>query len=295
MPALVAIEVRGVDHHPSPKAWEFRAFRPRWELFNSCVSRNACPGARDRRAPPCMDRTGEASGDETRDLVKQVLLFAREELGPASERIVGNAEAQALIVSRLRAGENLEDAVLAEVHRRAGEDRHAADEFLAHFLMDIMRGGRRMVAGDLRRFLDTGDLVQSVVGDMWPELANLRFETKAQFLSFLSKRMRWKALDHRRRMDTLRRSEQKRVELDVGELRIQDDRPTPASVAMSREEREELVLRILRLSERDQLLVRLHLRGEPMSVLSQESGLQVETARKALQRALRKLRNNPES
>ena len=90
---------------------------------------------------------------------------------------------------------DLEDAVLAEVHRVAKTDARVADEFVGYFLSDLMRLGGSALSPGLRRFLDTGDLVQSVLGDLWPELASVRFETRGRFLSYLARRLGWKAGD----------------------------------------------------------------------------------------------------
>lgn len=227
---------------------------------------------------------------DTARIAEQALRFAREELGPASERLLGSAAAQALVLSRLRAGRSLQDAVLGVVHLHAAEDRRIADEFLTHFLQDAYRGGRRLLSAGVRRFLETGDLVHSVAGELWTELASLRFETRAGFLALLQQRMQWRARDEVRKRNSLRRGENRRAEQDVGELEIADSAPTPGTALGGKDEAERLVLLLCRLPERDQLLLRLHLRGEPLSVIARESGLQPETARKALQRAIRKVR-----
>ena len=122
--------------------------------------------------------------------LEAALLFAREQLGPASERVVSTAAAQALILSRIRGGIMVEDAVLAEVHAAARLDQRAADEFLAYFLDDAHKKGRRLLSDGLRRFLETGDLVQSVFGEVWTSIADLNFETRAQFVALLAQRLR---------------------------------------------------------------------------------------------------------
>ena len=220
----------------------------------------------------------------------QAARFARENLGPASERGVSTASSQALILSRLRAGFDVPDAVLGEVHRLAVGNPRVADEFLAYFLGDLQRRGRGLVSPGLRRFLDTGDLVQSVLGDFWQEIGNTRFETRAQFVSLLAQRLRWKAADKRKSASALRRSEARRTEERPEDLDLAHERAGPAELAGSQEEAERLALVLLRLPERDQLLIRLYLRGELMSTIAQETHLEVETARKALQRAIRKAR-----
>lgn len=221
----------------------------------------------------------------------RALGFAREQLGPASERLVSSAASQALILSRVRAGVAVEDAVLAEVHRAARVDQRAADEFLAYFLDDAHRRGSRLLSDGLRRFLETGDLVQSVFGEVWSSIADLQFETRAQFVALLAQRLRWKATDKARRMQSERRNEHNRHPLPVDELSIPaDDRP-PSSNLGRQEETEEMIARLLRLPERDQQLVRLHLRGADMQAIADATGLSPDTARKALSRAIERIQN----
>jgi len=232
-----------------------------------------------------------AMGNHPQQHLDQALAFAREQLGPASERIVSAAASQALILSRVRAGMAVEDAVLAEVHRAARADRRAADEFLAYFLDDAHRRGSRLLSDGLRRFLETGDLVQSVFGEVWTSIADLQFETRAQFVALLAQRLRWKATDKARRMQSQRRNEQNRHPLPVDELSLAaEDRP-PSSNIGRREETEEMIARLLRLPERDQTLVRLHLRGASHQEMAEATGLSPDTARKALSRAIERIQN----
>src|SRR5438552_10182657 len=130
--------------------------------------------------------------NEAREQADGILSFARTRLGPASESALRDAALQALVFSRIRSGAEMEDAILAEVHRASALDRRVADEFLAFFLEDAHRSGRSLVAANMRRFLDTGDLVHSVLGDVWQDMSSLRFETRAQFISLLAQRLRWK-------------------------------------------------------------------------------------------------------
>ena len=229
--------------------------------------------------------------DETRTRVAEILEFARSSLGPRSMALLSNPAAQALVFSRMRGGAELADAVLAEVHSRTRDDRELANEFLGFFLLNAYRSGRRLVTPFLQRFIDTGDLVQSTFGDLWDELASFDFETRAQFISLLALRLRWKAQDHARRMLTARRSEDQRVDVDPEEFDRAAAQPSPASQAMASEERERLALALMRLPERDRLLVRLHLRGEELPEIMLQTGLNSEAARKALQRALLRARD----
>ena len=232
-----------------------------------------------------------AMSSSTNQHLEAALRFAREQLGPASERVVSTAAAQALILSRIRGGIMVEDAVLAEVHAAARLDQRVADEFLAYFLEDAHKKGRRLLSDGLRRFLETGDLVQSVFGEVWSSIADLNFETRAQFVALLAQRLRWKAADKARRMQAQRRDERDRHPLSIEDLPLPADERPPSSNLGRREETEEMICRLLKLPERDQLLVRLHLRGASQQEMAQATGLSPDTARKALSRAIERIQS----
>ncbi len=226
-------------------------------------------------------------------LAADVLRFARAKLGPGAEAMLSDPAAQVLVLSRIRSGFDLEDAVLAEVHRAAADNRRLADEFLAYFLNDLMQLGHRFRSSALERFLDTGDLVQSVVGDLWPNLQSVRFETRGRFLSYLSKRLNWKASDRARRLTAGNRREDRRVDVEPGDLNRESGDPSPSVAAAREEEREMLALAILRLPERDRRIITLFLKGASVQDIAAEVGLSYDAARMALQRAIRKARQRP--
>ena len=214
--------------------------------------------------------------------------FAREELGPASEELVSRPSCQALILSRLRSGVGLPDAVLWLAHRETGDER-VANEFVRFFLTDMMRRGRPEVSAELRRFLDTGDLVQSVLGDVWGEFSRIEFSSRVEFLGLLSKRLRWKASDHSRRLLRDRRREDLRTDLDVIDI-LPDRQRTPDQTAALREDAERLKLATAALSPRDRLLVRLYLEGASIQETARKTGLSPGAAKKAVQRAVARVR-----
>ncbi|MEM1447718.1 MAG: sigma-70 family RNA polymerase sigma factor [Planctomycetota bacterium] len=227
-----------------------------------------------------------ADSAEAREHAVEALRFARERLGPASEQLFSDPAAQVPVLARLRAGYVLEDAVLAEAHRAAAQSPAVADEFIAYFLRDLLRAGHRVQRSAMRRFLDTDDLVQSMLGDVWPELCDVRFETRGRFLAYLSQRLGWKAFDRSRAMQS--RPEGKRAEVEL------DDEPhmtaSPADEVAESEEREQLALAILRLPARDRQLITLYLRGRSHAEIAAELDLSYEAARVALRRAIHRAR-----
>ena len=215
--------------------------------------------------------------------VDEALRFARCELGPASSELVADPATQALLLSRQREGQDVADAVLAEVHRCMGRSLPLANEFLSYFLADLHRMGHPLLSPGLHRFLDTGDLAHSVLGDLWPQLGALEFRGRRAFLALLSQRLRWKSSDKARRTQRLGSGEELQ-ELDPS---IAD---SPLTRASSRDEHERLILILSRLKERDRVLLAAYLQGKPMDEVMSALGLGYEAARKAQRRAIERAR-----
>lgn len=234
------------------------------------------------------------SGVPPEDLDAQMFEFARAELGPASERLLRDPEVRAGVRARLERGFSLGDSVLGEMHSRLSRDRRVADEFVAHFLFDLMKMGRLSMSAStrLRRFLDTGDLVMSVFGDLWTDLGDLRFESRNQFTSLFAKRMGWKAVDQVRRLKSKRRAEDMRLPHDPEELELgaADTATAPLPEAIRKEEREQLILILLRLKDRDRQVLTLYLQDRSIEAIGHELGLSYDAARQALKRALERAR-----
>jgi RNA polymerase sigma factor (sigma-70 family) len=223
-------------------------------------------------------------------MASEVLAFARDELGPASERYLADAAVQVLVLAAVRRGKSVEDAVLAQVFREVRSRPDLSDEFMGYFLRGAMAGGRTQMSAGLRRFLDTGDLVQSVFGNLWEGWDDLRFETRGQFFALISKRMGWKASDKVRTLRSKRRQEDMRISKDPEDLVQPGEQGSPLELQVQREDRERLILALLRLPERDQRLLRLYLQGGSSKEIGKELGLSPAAARKALQRAMRRAR-----
>jgi RNA polymerase sigma factor (sigma-70 family) len=226
--------------------------------------------------------------------------FAAERLGPCSSKLLHDPAPQALVVARMRAGATLGNAVLAIIHSRLdnpssppataaqSHSNELADEFLSFFLADLARLGHSALGPGLRRFLDSGDLVQSVLGDLWPDMAQLKFESRDAFLALLAARLRWKASDRSRRLQAGKRREDLRKNADADLLAT--NQPGPVTELVSAEEWQQTALALARLNKRDRELVRGHLNGLSWAELAAENGLQPESARKAVQRALARAR-----
>ena len=185
----------------------------------------------------------------------------------------------------------MEDAALAVLFGGVAQHRELADEFLAHFLGALGAAGHRAMGPGLRRFLDTGDLVQSVLGDLWPDWTELHFDSREQFLALLRQRLQWKAQDRAKGLQAARRREDRRVALSPEETGGTGQDPSPATLAGEQEEWERLALVLCRLPERDAELLRMHLAGKEAREIAEALDLGLEAARKGLQRALARARS----
>jgi RNA polymerase sigma factor (sigma-70 family) len=173
----------------------------------------------------------------------------------------------------------------------AGGDADLANEFLGHFLGDLMALGRANLGAGLRRHLDTGDLVQSVVKDLWPELAALRFESRTGFLALLHQRLRWKAANRARDLRSGRRREDLRAAgFDPGSSAVAGAGAGPPTAAGAAEERAELTRRVAALPDKERELLRRHLAGEPLASIAESLSVAPAAAKRRLQRALRRVR-----
>jgi RNA polymerase sigma factor (sigma-70 family) len=221
----------------------------------------------------------------------RILEYARTRLGPRSERKLREPGHLEAVRARIAAGAELPDAVLGQIHSCLRQNRPLADEFAAHFVFDLMLMGRISMASSsrLRRFLDTGDLVLSVFGDVWAEFEEMRFESRNQYKRLFAQRLSWKAADQARRMTASTRREDLRTQQQPDELH---DSPAtdPLRHAIRKEEREQLILLLLRLKDRERRLLSLHLKGEPLEAIAAAEGLSQEAARKALARAIEEAR-----
>lgn len=211
--------------------------------------------------------------------------FAAEQMGPASSRCLAGGEVQARIQARIRGGAAVADAVLAEIHAAAAGDRQLADEFLSYFLQDLLKLGHGAMRPALRRYMDTGDLVQSVLGSFWQEIFHGKFQSRAQFCSYLAQRLRWKASDRERALQTGRRREDRRIGLAPEQRPAAARDETPSEQLGRQEEIDRILVVLARLPELERELLRGRLRGEAVAGLAFRLHMTVDQARQGLQRA----------
>lgn len=189
-------------------------------------------------------------------------------------------------------GRELADAVLKVVHGLIRCNPDVANEFLGHFLIDLSKLGKFSMSSSsrLRRFLDTGDLVHSVIGDLWNEIPALEFESRAQFLQLFSQRIRWKATDNARKLGSKSRREELRVFVEPEDLQRVDETSDVSDDMIRAEEHDLFVLTMLKLKKRDQKLLAMRLNGYEISEIAQAFSMEYDSARKALSRAVSQVR-----
>ncbi|GJM22626.1 MAG: hypothetical protein DHS20C15_25410 [Planctomycetota bacterium] len=215
---------------------------------------------------------------------------ARSLLGELSAEWVARPEVTERMRARLAEGVELDNIVLAEVAQQARQDARLYEEFMAYTMAQMRVVGRGSLAPNLRRFLDTFDLVQSVAGDVFADSDPPEFETKAAFLSLLRQRMRWKAADHARRLSAEKRSENRRDARDLEDLNVADRGEDPAAAGERADFLARLMKELEQLNKRDQQLLRMFLRGCGTDEIAERFKLSRETARRILARAKDRLR-----
>ncbi|TAH37333.1 MAG: sigma-70 family RNA polymerase sigma factor [Planctomycetota bacterium] len=220
----------------------------------------------------------------------QAVRFAKERLGPLSRALIDQPEALRQIEALVGAGRRLEDAVLQQVFRAAKEHRGVANEFFSYFLFGVVGVAKDSLAPQLRRMVDTGDLLDSVMGSLWEDLRELHFETRGQFVGLVAQALRWKAAEYDRRMKTLRRREDMQVQAGPEVLQAPGVDRTPSSMAVSDEERVRLPELLERLPARDRLIMQRYLKGVSLAEIARDLGLGEVAAQKALERAIQRAR-----
>lgn len=226
----------------------------------------------------------------TQDLTA-VFQFAESYLGHASLEFLKKHAEDGEIEGWMKDGVNPEDACLRKLHGKISTHPEIAEEFFAYFFEHLLRLRVVDLYPGLRRFLDTGDLVQSVLGDIWPDLGKLNFESRSEFLSLLRQRMKWKAGDKKRFFHAQRRREDLRVSATTEEMGVAGIAPSALTQQINKEEHNQMLLALFRLPQRDRTLVKLHMRGASGEEMAEKMGLSLVAARKALERALKRVRS----
>lgn len=162
-------------------------------------------------------------------------------------------------------------------------------EFVQYFVAPTLAMGRRRLSPAMRRLWDSGDLAQSMWEDLLPRLAEFEFRDRSSFLSFLSRRLRWKLADKVRNFRRVGGREDLRTTLEDGMVFGDPKVANPLSDLVTREEKSWLAARLAELPEMDRKLLRFQLQGKSYQEMSRDTGIPMDELSKALRRAMRRL------
>lgn len=194
--------------------------------------------------------------------------FAESQLGVHSRRALNRViEKQAWPQPRKRSLP-IEDEVLRTIHGLAKEDPDLQEEFLAYFHRQMMHLATGKVGAGLHHLHDTADIAQSVVIDMWKELADLRFTSQKEFIALLSQRIRWKVIDKARRYRAERRREDLRKPISQAEL-LETNHFKPWESLADRETKDRFLLLLTKLPDREAEVLSLYFRGERLQTIAE--------------------------
>lgn len=218
--------------------------------------------------------------------------FAADELGPASCRLLQSDPGEQDVQRRSSQGYEVRDAVLGAVFDALQRgDQEVAEEFFKYLLPYAEARSHGRVGPDLKRHMESQDIAQSVFGNLWQDLPELEFKTFPQFLSMVIQRISWKASNRGRDLRRKKRSEDARVDLDVGELVDERKEKSPITELVRAEDYKLSIMTIMNLpNERDRELIMAHLDGRTIEEMAETHGLEVDSARRALNRALDRAR-----
>ena len=143
---------------------------------------------------------------------------------------------------------------------------------------------RRMIGPNLRRWVDSEDLVQQVQLDAARQMAGRTFETPAAFRGWLGKILRSRAVELARRRGC--------VAIESGVPEPRGNTAGPATRCSEQDEARAALRMLGSLSARDRRVVLLRVvEGKSFADVAAECGISEVNARVAFNRALGKLRS----
>jgi len=228
----------------------------------------------------------------------RILSEARTLLGPHTAEALRRAGRTHVVRAETDGGLSLEDALLKTAHGLLADDCYVENEFAQLVLRLALQSAHHQLSphNPLRRWLQTGDIVDSVFVKLWPDLPSLEFRTKRQFVALLGKRMGFKIKDKLKEHAAKKRSSDRRDERSV-ELVPPDEYSHPASVvdperaAERRDQLQRLYAQASILNDRERRILFALLAGKADAEVATAEGLQAPAARMAITRLIRKLRD----
>ena len=217
----------------------------------------------------------------------QLRALAQAELGPESASVLEGWEFAAAFDAARAAGADELDALLQVAFEVSKRNRAVQGEFLSYFRGLLFGLSTPRAQGPAERRPEKGetDLMQSVVGDLLPGFKSLYFNSRAQFLSLIQQRLRWKRLDRLQSLGPvphLQLEERDHLAIDAeGEGQLS----TPLTELIHSEGEAKIAAALHRLSAPDRNLIRAVIDGVPRDLITQELNISPEALRQRLRRA----------
>lgn len=219
--------------------------------------------------------------------------FALEHLGLKSHSYLKADSGEAELADRLRQELSIEDATLGAVFAGLHDDTALASEFFGYFASVLLQSNRSAMNGPLAKIYDRDDLVQSVMGDVFPKMGDLSFQSSGQFLAYLLQKLTWKRMDKFRHHGAAIRDYERNIPIDSpasderSALVLPDPNAyTPLTQLAQEEDEGRVVLALNRLSPQAQSLLRHRLEGGSLDQqYADELGVGLSSLRKQLERA----------
>ena len=217
----------------------------------------------------------------------QLRALAQAELGPESASVLEDWEYASAFDAARAAGADELDALLQVAFEVSKRNRAVQGEFLSFFRGLLFGLSTPGAQGPAEKHPEKGetDLMQSVVGDLLPGFESLYFNSRAQFLSLIQQRLRWKRLDRMKSLGPVPHfhlGELDQLALDTeGEGQLS----TPLTELIQSEGEAKIAAALHRLSAPDGELIRAVIDGVPRDLMTKELGISPEALRQRLRRA----------
>ena len=217
--------------------------------------------------------------DQFTALIEAQLATNALHLGPAAEAWLLH-DGRGILLRRLKATTDIHDAILGAVYdgQYIRENPHCAEQlknaFWGHILTLLNRLGGIGAAQQ-----NSQDLMQSAIESVLTKIMSVDFRTQAEFISYLRQSIKWKANNQ------VGRNRHKAFMGNEDAAKVQDPQQGPATRVEQASLHGRARKYILRLGTRDRYLVWAKIERVPMKEQSKHLDLNIDTCRKASQRA----------
>lgn len=217
----------------------------------------------------------------------QLRALAQAELGPESASALEDWEFASAFDAARAAGADELDALLQVAFEVSKKNRAVQGEFLSFFrgLLFGLSTPSAQAPAERRPEKGETDLMQSVVGDLLPGFESLYFNSRAQFLSLIQQRLRWKRLDRMKSLGPVPHSHLGELDQLALDTEGEGQLSTPLTELIQSEGEAKIAAALHRLSAPDGKLIRAVIDGVPRDLMTKELGISPEALRQRLRRA----------